>query len=158
MRSLAVVLLLFVLSTGFAQKKKEIKKYGIRLITVNETTQGKTIPDSKSGFDSNGNLVEEVKYNKEGALKSTVRYKYNKSGDVIEESEYDEKNNLKEKRMTKYDALGQKTEELTINAAGVQIKKEVFVYDSRGLKIEKRIYDSTNNLITTKKTFYSKGE
>lgn len=138
-----------------AQKKKELKKYGIRGITVTETVGTKTITDSKCTYDANGLLLQEINYNKDGLLKSTTNYKYSKTGDVIEELEYDEKNALKEKRTFKYNAMGDKSEELVLDANGKQIKKMVYVYDARGLKTEKRTYDADNNLVSVKKTMYS---
>jgi hypothetical protein len=150
--------LIFVLimygTLSFAQKKKEIKKFGVRSITTTQIQGAKTIKDSKSIFNTGGQLTEEVKYDKDGKFVSTTKYKYNMDGDVIEETEYDEKNILREKRTMKYNALAEKTEELVSDKDGKQIKKMIYVYNSKGLRIERKTYDANNNLAVTKKIVY----
>ena len=139
-----------------AQKKKELKKYGIKTLIVTETQGQKTINDSKTVYNSSGLAIEETNYGKDGLLKTITKFKYNASGDVTEELEYDDKAALKEKRTFKYNALGEKTEELVCDGSGKQIKKTVYTYDLRGFKSGKQIYDANNNLVTTKKMVYSK--
>jgi hypothetical protein len=151
---LPLALVLFLVNFSVAQKKKELKKYGIRNITVTETHGSKTVNDSKTTYDSNGEVIEEINYDKEGAVKTTVKYKNNKDGDVIEESEYDDKNALKEKRQYKYNGLGEKVEELVTDKDNKVIKKSVYTYDSKGFKTEKKTYDANNNLISSKKYTY----
>lgn len=157
-RKFLSALLILITLISFAQKKKEVKKHGIKGVVITETHGGKTITDSKTTFDANGEVTEEVNYDKEGILKSTKKYKYNKSGDVVEELEYDEKNQLKEKRQVKYNALGEKAEELFTDKDNKVIKKVIFSYDNRGLKSEKKTYDAANNLVSTKKYTYSYGK
>ena len=148
----------FILSlsflSSFAQKKKEVKKYGIRTASSTKTVGTKTVKDEKLSFNTSGLLTEEIKYDEEGALVSITRYKYNSEGDVIEETEYDEKNSLIEKRTTKYNVLSQKTEELIIDKDGKQVKKIIYTYDSKGLRTEKKTYDAGNRLVITKKIVY----
>jgi hypothetical protein len=139
----------------FSQKKKELKKYGIKTLVVSETSAGKTILDSKVVYNASGFIIEETNYNKEGILKSTTKFKYNKNGDVIEEIEYDEKGILREKRLLKYNGLNEKIEELVLDASEKQLKKIVFTYDVRGFKTEKKVYDANNQLVSTKKMIYS---
>lgn len=138
-----------------AQKKKELRKYGIKSLVITDTQGNKVITDSKIIYNSLGLPVEETNYDKNGALKTITKYKYNTSGDVTEELEYDEKNNLKEKRTFKYNALEEKTEELITDSTGKQIKKIVYTYDSRGFKTTKQVYDGNNVLISSKKMIYS---
>jgi len=154
MRVLNLLLLLLPLLT-VAQKKKELKKYGIKTIVATETHGGKTITDSRSVYNSAGLLIEETNYNKDGLLKSVTRYKYNSDGDVLEETEFDDKNNVKEKRTYKYNGLGEKTEELVNTADGKQLKRTVYTYDSRGFKTGKDTYDAANNLVSSKRITYS---
>jgi len=140
---------------SFAQKKKDIKKYGIKSVTSTQTQGTKTIKDSQLTYNSNGQLVMEIKYDEEGALLSTTKYKYNFEDEVIDETEYDEKNILKEKRTMKYNTLSQKTEELVTDKEGKQIKKFMYTYDAKGLRTEKKIYDAKNTLMITKKIVYA---
>jgi hypothetical protein len=156
MNKLKIVCVMIFLSTFcFSQKKKEIKKAGIKSISITETHGNKTITDSKLFYDSNGNILEEINHDKEGALKSITKYKYNSSGDIIEETEYDEKNILKEKRLTKYNNLGEKIEELILDKDNKQLKKNIITYDSKGFKTERKTYDANNVLVSTKKYSYS---
>jgi hypothetical protein len=141
-------------ASAFSQKKKELKKYGVKAIIVTEAHGAKTVNDSKTIYDANGEVIEEVNYDKDGNIKSTIKYKNNKDGDVIEESEYDEKNNLKEKKQYKYNGLGEKIEELLLDKDNKVVKKSVYSYDSKGFKTEKKTYDAGNNLISTKKYTY----
>src|SRR5688572_1611228 len=85
---LSLLLLLFMFSSlsHTAQKKKELKKQGIRSATVYTTEQGKTIVDSKSTYDSEGRLIMEINYDKLGKLKSTRIISYNASGEILEET------------------------------------------------------------------------
>lgn len=157
-----VLCVVFFLSVAIvaAQKKKEIKKYGIRSVTTTDTRSGKTVNDSKVTYDGSGEVIEEVNYDKEGVLKSTLKYKYNKDGDALEESEYDEKGILKEKKTYKYNAMGEKVEELVTDKDNKVLKKVIHIYDSKGLKIEKKTYDGNNVLLSSKKISYGykKGE
>jgi len=151
----AVVLFLCLCFFGVpAQKKKEIKKYGIRTVTSTKTLGAKTIKDEKLSYDKNGQLTEEIKYGEEGEVVSVTRYRYNAEGDVVEEAEYDGKNSLVEKKTIKYNVLLQKSEELVTGKDGNQIKKITYSYDAKGLRAEKKTYDANNVLVTTKKIVY----
>lgn len=150
---LIAALLLLCFETN-AQKRKEIKKAGIRTITTTETAGTKTFTDSKVTYDTGGNITEEVNYDKEGNLKSTKKYKYNKDGDPIDETEYDEKGNIREIKLTKYNASGEKTEEMFLDKDKKQFKKYVYTFDSKGFKTERKQYDGLNTLISTKKYTY----
>ncbi len=137
-----------------AQKKKDIKKAGIKTITTTETQGTKSFNDSKVTYDAAGNIIEEINYDKEGNLKSTKKFKYNKDGDPIEETEYDEKNTLKEIKLTKYNALGEKTEEQYLDKDKKQFKKYIYTFSAKGFKTERKHYDANNVLISTKKYAY----
>jgi len=149
-----VIFFMLLAVTTFAQKKKTIKKYNIRSVVITETEGSRTMNDNKSFFNANGELVEEVNYNKEGKFKSDVKYKYNHDGDVTEENEYDEAGTLVEKRAIKYDALGEKAEELVTDKNGKQIKRITYAYNSKGLKTEKKTFNAGNALVSTKKIVY----
>lgn len=147
------LLSLAVLSSG-AQKKKEIKKYGIKTITSTKTQGTKILKDEKLTYNSSGLLIEEIKYDDQGNQAFITRYKYNIDEDVTEENLYDSKNVLTEKRVMKYNILSQKMEERVSDKAGKQIKRFTYVYDSKGLRTEKKTYDAANVLVTTKKIVY----
>src|SRR5687767_405428 len=112
MKRIFIAFLLLISMLSYSQKKKEIKKYRIRSITTTDIENGKTLNDSKTIYDSSGEVVEEINYDgKDGSLKTHHKYKVNSEGDVTEDAEYD-KNGLKEKKIYKYNSLGEKTEEL----------------------------------------------
>ena len=138
-----------------AQKKKEIKKYGIKTVSSTQTQGSRTIKNSQLTYNSNGQLAVEILYDEEGRLLSTTKYKYNSEENVVEETEHDEKNVLKEKRTMKYNALSQKTEELVADKDGRQIKKFTYTYDSKGLRTEKKTFDANNTLMISKRVVYT---
>ena len=61
---------LLVMGNLFAQSKKEIRKYKIKTVAISETKDGKTLYDSKTTYDKNGEISEEISYNKEGNIKT----------------------------------------------------------------------------------------
>lgn len=149
-----VILLLFLMSlVTYAQKKKEIRKYKIKSVTVTETENNKTLNDGKTVFDANGETVEEMNYDKDGSLRSHHKYKLNAQGEIIEDTEYD-KEGLKEKRIIKYNSLGIKTEELVYDKSEKLLKRHMYTYDGKGLKIERKTYDGANKVISVKKYVY----
>lgn len=150
-----IFFLMLLTAFSFAQKKKTIKKYNIRSIVSTEQQNGKIVNDNKSFYNANGQLIEEINYDKDGKFKSDTKYKYNSDGDVIEESEYSEAKVLIEKRVIKYDVLGEKTEELVQNKDGKQIRRITYSYNAKGLKTEKKTFDANNTLISTKKIVYT---
>ena len=153
-RYIIIVVSFFLCFSTYSQKKKEVKKYRIKSVTVTETENGKTVNDSKTFFDANGEVIEEINYNnKDGALKLQHKYKVNSAGDITEETEFDN-NGLKEKRIYKYNNLGEKTEELVYDKSDKLLKRHVYTYDSKGLKTERKTFDSSNNLISVKKYIY----
>lgn len=152
-----LLLLFLVISSSIpsmAQKRKDLKKLGIKSSVSTEITATGTITTSKEVYNAEGRIIEAYDYSKEGQLKSIKRYKYNREGDVTEETEFTPNNVLTEKHVYVYNAMGDKTEEITTDAVGKQKKKEVYVYDARGLKIEKKTYDAENKLVSTKRFSY----
>jgi hypothetical protein len=155
MHKYRIILILLLLNfISIAQKKKELKKFGIQTITTVETRNGKTFNDKQLTYDKLGEKIEEINYDKDGNLKNTIRYKYNKEGDVIEEIEFDSKALLVEKRTMKYNALKEKTEEIAIDREGKIQRRSIFSYNANGLKTEKKVYDGSNNLLFLKKYIY----
>ncbi len=152
--SFLIIVLLISCLFCQAQKKKDIRKAGIKTITTTETQGTKSFNDSKVTYDANGNMTEEINYDKEGNLKSIKKFKYNKDGHLIEETEYDEKKDLKEVRLTKYNSLGEKTEEQYLDKDKKQFKKYIYTFSAKGFKTERKHYDANNTLISTKKYAY----
>lgn len=154
-RSLLICALILFYGGSFAQKKKEVRKFGIRTVISTKTVGTKTVNDEKLSFNNAGLLTEEIHYDDNGLLTSYTKYRYNLSEDVIEESEYDKNNVLIEKRTMLYNSLAQKTEERVTDKNGKQLRRFIYAYDAKGLRKEKRTYDANNVLIVTKKIAYT---
>src|SRR5687768_13498899 len=104
-QGIILIILFFAAGSLVAQSKKEVKKHNIKSSSVVDIEDGKTLQGKKTVFDKNGEALEELDYDKSGALKTTRRYRYNGDGDVLEETEIDAKTNKTEKRIYKYNAL-----------------------------------------------------
>lgn len=142
----------------FAQSKKDIRKNSIKGITevVTEYENGKesTHNDVSKKFDKEGEVIQEINYDKNGALKEKVLTKNNKDGDKIEEVIYDA-NGKQNKRFTyKYDSYGEKNEEIQYDAKNALLTKSVYIINAKGLKTEKKTYDAKGKLIQVKKYIY----
>ena len=76
-----------------AQSKKDIRKNGVKGITevVVEYENGKEVShnDVSKKFDKEGEVILEVNYDKNGALKDKTATKFNRDGDKIEEATFD---------------------------------------------------------------------
>ena len=167
---------LFIILTfqTFAQSKKEVKAHKIKASMTTIIENGKTINDAKTLFDAKGNEIEKTEYNKEGAIKSVHKFKYNSDGDELEDEQYDATNKLVEKKqndnlveqmneqevkhvekkITKYKLLGEKTEEAYFDGLGKSTKKHTYVYDGKGLKTERKTLDADGKVISVKKHVY----
>lgn len=148
--------ILFLLSTNtsFSQSKKEVKKHKIKASAVSVVENGKTINESKTIFDANGNETETTDYSKDGSIKAIHKIKYNKEGDEIEDEQYDANNKLIEKKITKYNLSNDKLEENYFDASGKLTKKHLYTYDSKGLKIERKTIDADGKITSVKKYVY----
>ena len=183
--ALGIVLLSTGLSLG--QSKKEIRKFKIRSAstTITETVNGKetTRNDSYEKYDAEGNVIEEVAYNKDGSTEKKITRKFNKAGDITEESKFNGKGELQSRTVTVYNDSGNKTSEqtfdgngkmtewlkfgyndlqeklfeLSLDEKGKPIKKSLYVYDKNGLRTEKKTYNSKEELISVKKYTYKTG-
>ena len=158
MRVHLTILLLLIACLGFAQSKKEIKKYDIIAVTetITEVVDGKEITrnDSYKKFDKDGNVLEEVKYDKYGKLEERIVRIFERFDNKTKEITFDATNRQTKRETYKYDETGEKTEEIEYNSKNSLVTRSVFVTDRRGLKSEKKVYDSKGKLIQTKKYRY----
>ena len=154
MKHLLLVLLFFCSLVLTAQKKKQIKKSGIISVTCQEIKGSKKVMDSKTLYNEQGKISEEIKYREDGTLKSSTRYKYNKAGDVAMETEFNDKNIITEIKKYSYGPTGLKTEELFLSRDNKPLKKYIYSYNSKGLKTERKTYDPAGKLISIKQYLY----
>lgn len=117
-------------------KRREVRKYdGDRIVEeIKDEPQEKEWTEKTPDYDhvvytfENGELIREEELNREGEIKETKVYSYNKYGDKIEERKLDKDGELDQ--------------------------KEVYSYDNRGLRSEKKTYDKDGELVEVKKYTY----
>lgn len=153
-----IILFVAITGLGFAQSKKEVKKYDIMAVTetITEVVEGKEVTrnDSYKKFDKDGNVLEEVNYDKTGKLKERIVRIYDRFDNKTQEITFDAANRQAKRETYKYNELGEKTEEVEYNDKNVLMTRSVFVTDRRGLKTEKKVYDGKGKLVQTKKYRY----
>jgi hypothetical protein len=158
MKPSLIILLIFIAGLGFAQSKKEIKKYDIVAVTetITEVVDGKEVTrtDSYKKFDKDGNVLEEANYDKYGKLQERIVRIYDRFDNKTQEITFDATNRQIKRETYKYDEMGEKTEEVEYNTKNLVVSRSVFITDRRGLKSEKKVYDSKGKLIQTKKYRY----
>lgn len=153
-KGLMFIVLTFLSLMAFAQKKKEIKKLGIKTVVSKDYVGNAVLNDSKTIYNKNGKVTEEIKYDSLGNLKSSIRYKYNGNDDVVMETYFNADNKITSIKKYKYDAQQLKTEEELVDRDNRLIKKHIYSYNKNNLKTERRTYDAKNTLIATKKYSY----
>ena len=155
------IILLFAVfffnSSLHAQGKKNIKTNKIKSSTEFHVLvaheKDSTYKDTYTVFDTNGNTVEEIKFNPNGSIRKKRTYKFDGSKNKLEELEY-EGTTLVKKQQYAYNANGNKILEVTYDGTNKLIKKEVFIYNRLGLKVEHKIYNGNNVLVEIHKFTY----
>ena len=151
----ACVLASFTVS--FAQSKKYIKKHKIKSITETITTfeNGKELTrnDQFSRYDKDGQIIEQIDYDKNGKVKTKTITKYNNLEDKTEETVFDGNNKQVLREIYKYDADGVKSEEWHYDEKDELVSKSLYTVKN-GLKTERKMYDTKGKLIQTKKYAY----
>ena len=158
MKYLLMIVLPFIWMESFAQSKKEIRKNNIKgvseVITEYENGKESTHNDVSKKFDKEGEVIQEINYDKNGVLKEKILTKNNKDGDKIEEIIYDANSKQSLRYTYKYNNFGEKTEEIQYDAKNAVLTKSVYLNNSKGLKAEKKTYDAKGKLIQIKKYNY----
>jgi hypothetical protein len=152
--STATLLLSLISYISFSQSKTTLSKNKVKGATEIEIKNNISIAQTKEFYDTNGEIIEEHKFDKIGKLKSVHKYTRNKTGDVTEENIYDSKSKLKERRAVKHNQAGQKLEESFYDSKNLLTKVTKYFYDEKGLKIEKKTFDAKGNLKKVNKYTY----
>jgi hypothetical protein len=143
---------------GYSQSRDVISKFNVKSQTeiITEIINGVeiTYKDTYTGFDKNGNTIEEIKYGKDSSVKKRQTTGYNKDQNKIEEEEYDSSGSLKKKHVYTYNSNGDKILEVTYDSNGKISKKEAYEYNDKGLKTVKKIYNGNDILIEVHKFTY----
>ncbi|NVN95678.1 MAG: hypothetical protein HXX18_10395 [Bacteroidetes bacterium] len=153
-----IFILLYLHTSVFAQSKKEIRENKITSETVYNTksADSKEIKDSYTAYDKNGNAIEKIDYNKDGAIKTTEKHTYSANKNKIEETVYDATGKLISKTSYIYNTNDEKIGEIDYDGSGNILKQSYTTYDAKGFKVEKKIFDGNKKLISVKKYVYTK--
>jgi hypothetical protein len=140
-----------------AQSKKDLKKNKVRSFKESHTTVENGKEQSYDAlmqkFDADGNVTEEIDYDKDGKVKSHYTATYDKNGDKTEEQNFSEDGKLKKKKVFKYNAKGDRISEEHYDPSGKLVNKVLISYNANGDKITEIHFDPTSNN-PTQKTFY----
>src|SRR5437868_1908222 len=132
-----------------AQSKKDLKKNKVKSFhqvhTSIENNKETTVDALVQKLDGNGNVLEEINYDKEGKIKSHFTATYDKNGDKSEEVVFDEDGKIKKKKAYKYNAKGDRTEESHMDASGKLTEKIIYSYNANGDKVAEVTMDASNN-------------
>jgi hypothetical protein len=167
MNKIITILFLCLALTGFAQNKKDVKKYKLKSVTETLTTteNGKEITyiESVTLFNADGKEVSATEYNSDKSIKRQETTTYDKDGNKTQETilKTDQLSKVKVsyKRIAyKYNAAGDKIEETLYDSAGKIVKREVYGYNNLGQKNSVTVYDADGKIIKKQKiTFNNKG-
>lgn len=153
-----IIIICFASSTCLAQSRKEAKKNHLKSVTeiVSDFSSGKEVKhyDVQKKFDKNGNVTEEVNYDKKGIAESKTLTKYNSEDDKIEEFVYDPSGKLQSKTLFKYDFNGEKVEEQVFSDKNVLVSRVVYINNAQGLRLERKTFDAQGKLIQIKRYVY----
>ncbi|MBN2349003.1 MAG: hypothetical protein JXJ22_09210 [Bacteroidales bacterium] len=117
----------FLLSgSAFSQSAKEIRKFDVySKKTWNHLSDNKKVLQLYEKFDTLGNTIEIMDYDKDGKFQKHIKYTYNVNNDKIKEVYLDKDGNI--------------------------VETVVYTYDEK-LRTSKKVYNSKNTLIS-KKTY-----
>lgn len=155
---LLFVLILLVATRTDAQSRKQAKEYKIKSTTETTTIfengkESATYKSSYKAFDKDGNVIEEVDYNKDGSTRKRVRSKYTgkeKSEEIVEnnKSPKDNSEDPKYSRTTwKHNSNGDKIEETQYDQTGNIIQRTTCTYNAKGEKLMELTMDASGKII-----------
>lgn len=185
MRLLLLLVIGMILTSGiFAQSKKEVKKNGIKSVVESDIVvangEEKTVKRLEKKFDSAGNVLEKVSYDKQGVLKRKQVYEYNKKnqiqqrtvfdkdgkqvrrlvydynpdGQVNSEKNYGSTDELEWEEKTKYNGFGEMISKITADDKGNILKSITYTYDKKGMRTERMEIGDNGKLKDGKKYEY----
>lgn len=151
MKKLLLILPLLVLGyCSFSQSDKEIRQNKIKTITFWQSEKdnpSSTYKESVETYDKNGNLIQRIKYRKDGTVDSKETYKYDKYDNKIEEFEYDNNNAIVKHKVSVYNSFQKKTEEREYTPTGEISSRTVYTYNAAGDKESETLIDSKGAMV-----------
>jgi hypothetical protein len=158
MKSTIFILCFLLTNILFAQSKKEVINHRIKSVTeiITDYSEGKEVErvDVQKKFDKNGNVLEEINFDKKGNLRTKKVSKYNRDEDKVEETVFDATGKQVSREEYKYDVNGEKVEEWRFDDANLLESKTIYIINHKGIKTERKTFDSSGKLIQTKRFEY----
>jgi hypothetical protein len=130
---LVCLLLLSAVMLPLSAQDKKAQKHNLKTITVYEQKSekgkmGKSLPESQTSYDAQGNVIDEVEYSN-GKVSKHVSYQYNENNDRVRETEFDNLGNKIKVTEYKY-SDGLKTEKAVYNGSGQLLSKKTYKYET----------------------------
>ncbi|MET3125755.1 hypothetical protein ABID42_000857 [Arcicella rosea] len=158
MKNTMAFLCIFFSFQLLGQNKKDLKKYRVKSITeiITDFNGGKETKryDVQKKLDDNGNVIEEVNFDKKGNIQNKIFSKYNSEKDKVEEILQDANSKQLSREVYKYDVNGEKKEEWKYNDLNVLESKYIYTIDGKGFRTERKTLDAQGKTIQIKKYIY----
>ncbi|MEA5260468.1 hypothetical protein VB264_21910 [Arcicella aquatica] len=158
MKTTITILCLILSAQLFGQSKKDLKKYRVKNITeiIVDVSGGKETKrtDVQKKLDDNGNVIEEINFDKKGNIQTKTLNKYNSEKDKVEEIVQDANGKQISREVYKYDINGEKKEEWKYNELNTLEAKQIYTIDSKGFRTERKTIDAQGKTIQIKKYIY----
>ncbi|MFC2097344.1 hypothetical protein ACFLSI_03315 [Bacteroidota bacterium] len=123
---------LFLALSGFSQSQKKVKNLGISTRTewayIYKGKKEIAYKESFKKFDAEGNETETIEYNENGEVLLHVSFSYNKNDDITEEIKYNPDGTVSQTDKYKYSGK-LKTERETFDGNGKLISRKKYIYE-----------------------------
>ena len=159
---LSLFIVFFIVSSLFAQSKKQIKELKIKSVTevsilYKDGNESANYKSEYSTFDKEGNTTSQIEYNVNGTIKRKETIKYAGKEKVEEIIEHPNDIDLPQKKYKKttwkYNSAGDKIEEVDYDAAGNVVRKITYAYNAKRERVFEMEYDGVGKL--AKKSAFS---
>lgn len=114
----------------------------------NSSSIPRSTQKSELKYDSKGLVLQEIVYNSQGALNSTIEYKYDQQKRKISKSNLSHFSAYSSIEHYVYDKLGNVIETTTTDRMGLQKAKELKTYNSNNNLVEYKAYDAITGKTT----------
>lgn len=175
--SFLIPFLIFAQNTSKALHSRHVKSV---YMTLEDDANKKNNQREYTRYDSKGNVIEYIEFDKDsiptkweqytyngkgevqtektlsakGNLKSTITYDYNHLGQTTSETTTDENNKLKSKISLTYNGMGDKIQEVLTDEEGKVKETKVYEYDNKGLLTLRKTMNAKGETIIIKKYVY----
>lgn len=127
-----LVLWCSLLSTGKGQNRKDIVNNKVKSQTTYEidyeNSNGKEIKEKFEKYDAKGNVIEIIEYDAKGKMDNHDKYEYNSNNELLKEVKINPNGQVYKTIEYKY-VNGLKTKKITYDQAGKKIKVKTYMYE-----------------------------